>query len=222
MTRRNRKIGAFAAGAVVVGLGLTYTLATWNDSEWVWGGVNGEAGIGASSFNVQQDTSSPFTTGSFGDFETNPGDELMFSAGALALSPGDSVYAPVALRTEMPSLAGEVTLQAAEPALGITVDDTGGLLWDAMTVTVYTAAGETPPEACDADLTPGSWTTLVADKSLNAGGAATAQTLAAQAGSVQHYCFVLTLPTEAQIGTGTELMGRTIAPAWEFAAESVA
>src|SRR5690625_6765469 len=221
--RKSRKVAAIAAGIVVIGLGATYTLATWNDSEWVWGGAGGDPGVGTSSFNVQQDASAPYAvTGYLGNFEANPGDVLTFSAGALELSPGDSVYAPVALRTEAGSEAGDVILQGAVAASGITVNDDDNYLWNAVRVSVYTAGGTTPPGTCDADFDVSDWgAALVSDVALGT-VASSAQSLAANAGSTQHYCFQISLP-ETPTGDFTDvndLQGLTIAPAWEFAAES--
>lgn len=216
---RNRKIVAIAAGLLVIGVGATYTLASWNDSEWVWGGASGDAGIGTSTFEVQQDASAPFTApGTWADFETNPGDELTFSIGALALSPGSTVYAPVALRTTADSVAGTVTLRGAVAASGVAVDDASGLLWDAVRVTVYTATGATPPNACAPGLDTAEWGTPLLSNATLGTAASTTQSLAAAAGSTQHYCVALTLPA----GSPDTLQGRTIAPAWEFASESVA
>ena len=217
-SRRNRKIAAVAAGLLVVGVGATYTLASWNDSEWVWGGADGDPGIGTSEFNVQQDATSPYAApGAFGDFESNPGDELTFSAGAVALTPGDSTYAPVALRTATDSISGDVVLQGAVPAAGVTVADTGNLLWDAIRVDVYTSTGASPAGACDATgIAATGWLQIVADATLGTVANDT-QSLDANAGSTQHYCFVLNLPDTP---ANQALQGKSIAPAWEFAATS--
>src|SRR5699024_10149752 len=173
------------------------------------------------SSNLQQHAPSPYADTS-ADFEPNPGDELTSSPGALELSPGDSIYAPVALRTETDSVAGDITLQGAVAADGISVDDTDDYLWDAIEVTVYTADDATPPGTCDDDFDASDWgTALINAASLNT-DATSNQHLDANAGSTQHYCFELTLP-ETPTGDFTdvnELQGRTIAPAWEFAAES--
>ncbi|SJN12320.1 hypothetical protein FM113_14575 [Leucobacter sp. 7(1)] len=213
---RTRKIAAIAAGALVVGLGATYTLASWNDSEWVWGGADGDPNVGTSKFNVQQNTSVPYVGTSWGDFDVNPGDELTFTAGALTLSPSDTIYAPVALRTGTDSVAGDVELQGAVAAAGITVSDAGDELWNAIRATVYTSAGATPPAACTAaGVGDATWTAIVTNAPLST-VASGEQTLSAEAGSTQHYCFALTLPA----GSPDTLQGRTIAPAWEFAATS--
>ena len=210
-----RKTAALTAGALVVGLGATYTLASWNDSEWVWGGANTTPGVGTDVFEVQQNASSPFTEGTFADFENNPGNGLSFSAGALSLSPGDTTYAPVALRTTLTSVAGTVTLQGAVAATGITVNDTAGALWNAVRVDVYTDEGATPATACSTGFVSTGWTQIATNTSLATAATAT-QALSAAAGSTQHYCFALTLPA----GSPDTLQGRTIAPAWEFASVS--
>jgi predicted ribosomally synthesized peptide with SipW-like signal peptide len=220
-SRRNRKIAAIAAGALVVGLGATYTLATWTDSEWAWGGANGDPGIGTGTFEVVQNATSPFddAAANWADHETAPGDELTFTVGALALSPGDTVYAPVALRTIEDSEGATVTLQSAVAAAGITVDDDLGALWNAITVSVYTeqvsAPATDPTNACDA-ASIADWGSPIAGITSLATAASATQTLAADEDSTQHYCFALTLPT----GSPDTLQGRTIAPAWEFRSTS--
>lgn len=220
-SRRNRKLSAIAAGALVIGIGATYTLATWTDSEWVWGGADNEPGVGTSFFNVQQNTEpgAALSAGGFGDEESNPGGELTFSPGALSLSPGSVIYAPVALRTQEESVAGEVTLTGAVPATGVDWADDEDLLWEAIEVSVYTSGDEEQP-ACLEDFVSSEWDAAIIEDAGLGDGAMASQDLAKSAESIQHYCFVLTLPEGVQEGSGEELMGRTIAPAWEFAAES--
>lgn len=214
---KTRKLAAIGVGALVIGVGATYTLASWNDSEWVNGGLNGAVGMGTSEFEVQQNAAAPYADAlaNWGDHETNPGNKLTFTAGALALTPGDTVFAPVALRTTEPSVAGTVALQGAVPATDVTVDDAEGELWSAVRVSVHTATGDTPPTACTTGFVATGWTQIVADAPL-ATAASTTQALVEKAGSTQHYCFALTLPT----GAPDTLQGRTIAPAWEFASTS--
>lgn len=225
-SRKTRKIAAIAAGALVVGLGATYTLATWNDSEWVWGGADGGPGIGTERFDVEQ-----FTEGAWHDDETNPGGALDFTTAALALTPGDTVYAPMSLRTKTNSIGGSVELQGAVAAAGVAVEDAGNELWDAVALSVYTSADATAPSCSAAAVTAGDWTAVPGIGSSPLGTGATpgtgAQTLAAATttdpGAPQHYCFVIALPDDAQQvaeSAGVDLQGRTIAPAWEFAAES--
>lgn len=226
-SRRNRKIAAIAAGLLVVGVGATYTLASWTDSEWVWGGANGnEPGVGTERFDVEQ-----LTEGTWHDDETNPGGALDFTAAALALTPGDTVFAPMSLRTKTNSIGGTVELQGAEKATGITTVDAADALWNAVNLSVYTSDAATAPTCDPATVATASWTAVPGITAAPLGTGATpttgAQTLAAATttapGAEQHYCFVINLPADAQQTAetaGIDLQGRTIAPAWEFAAES--
>lgn len=230
-SRTGRKIAAIAVGALVLGVGATYTLASWTDSEWVWGGATGGApGIGTQMLEVEQSTDGG---GNWNDEENNPGGALNFTAAALELTPGDTVYAPVSLRTKINSIGGDVTLQKAVKAGGITTVDADDRLWNAVELSVYTSSAGTAP-ACEAGgFVVGDWTSVAGLSAVSLDTPATpttgAQTLgaatAAAAGAPQHYCFVLHLPEDAQEQAEAEvpainLMGRTIAPAWEFQAES--
>lgn len=215
-----RKIAAIAAGVLVVGVGATYTLASWNDSEWVWGGADG---VTTAEFNIQQDTTVGFANDAWVDEPNNRGGALTFSPGSVDLVPGDTIYAPVALRADEDSATAYVTLLQAVAATGPTADDPDNSLWNAVEVEVYTAdstnsANNFPRvDACSAaDLEGSNWWSKVAGVD-SLGTAATAnQTLVAAAGSVQHYCFVLSLPDDAS----ADLQGRSIFPAWEFKASS--
>lgn len=222
-TRRTnvRRGMAVAAGCLVLGVGVTATLAAWTDTEWVFGGNGaGGPGIGTSTFEVQQSTVAPFTA--FTDEEDNPGGEAVFAPDALDLSPGDVVYAAVALRAAPDSVAGDVTLQAAVPAAGIAADDPAGLLFDALDVAVAT---DDAPFTCDATAfsgAPGA-PAVIADGDLGTTGGDAAQTLVAEAGSTQYYCFAVSLPDDFAPAAGTtvdDYMGLSVAPAWEFTAES--
>lgn len=217
-----------------MGLGATYTLATWNDSEWVWGGAAGNTpGVGTETFEVQQNTTSPFSNTAWTNNESNPGDPLSFTTGALSLSPGDVIYAPVSLRTTAASVGATTTLQAAVAAnqpgtsTPISVVDPDGDLWKSIRVSVYTetgAANSSPTAACNAGEI-GDWGTALAGVTTLDTVATASQALTAVAGSTQHYCFRLEFPATLQGGlTATDidqLQGRTIAPAWEFRSTSV-
>lgn len=207
----------------MLGLAATYTLASWTDSEWVWGGSGTTPGVGTSTFEVEQNVASPFDNlpANWANRETNPGGGLTFTTGAIALSPGTTVFAPVALRTTDLSVAGTVTLNAATPATGIAVADASNLLWNAIDVQVYTKKSSTSPFApiapCSAatptDTT--NWTAIGGITDLTTAASDT-QVVDAASASVQHYCFALTLPA----GSPDTLQGRTIAPAWEFTSVS--
>jgi predicted ribosomally synthesized peptide with SipW-like signal peptide len=229
VTAKRKRTYALLAGGLVLGLGATATLAAWNDSEWVFGGnaAGTGPGVGTSTFEVEQNASSPYVASPFIQSEENPGNALIFGVDALALSPGDSVYAPVALRTVDGSLGGNVTLQPAVPAnetrfLAATrSNDPDGLLLDALEVRVSVLADATV--TCNLAAFSALTATTIADGPLATTGGSAAQTLLADSGNVQHYCFEITLPAAPVLPVNTTidaLQGLSIAPAWEFAAES--
>lgn len=220
-TRRSAKVKAMIAGGAVLGLGATVTLAAWTDTEWVFAGnaAGDGPGLGTSSFEVEQNTTNPYAEATYVQDETNPGGALSFGGTALTLTPGDSVYAPVALRTVEGSIAGSVTLQPAVVADDITTADPGGALYGALTVRVSVSGTDT---TCDA----GTFTsgTIIASGPLATAAASTSQPLEGDGDTVQHYCFEITLPADPTLPAGTvlsELQGRTAAPAWSFAAVSL-
>lgn len=215
MKQRTKKVLAVGAAATVVGVGTLATLAAWNDSEWIFGGDGtGGPGLGTSSFNVQQNTTLvPLDGDAWTDREQNPGGEVVFTPGALNLTPGDSVYAPVALRTVQNSIAGTLTLQHPVPAAGI---DPGHALWGALTYSVRVTETATP---CSAD-TWGTYGSQIVDgQAFAAPITPGAQNLQAESGNTQYYCFQVTLPAGTENVDG--LQGQQAAPAWEFRAESV-
>lgn len=218
-SHRARKIIALSAAGTVLAVGGITTLAAWNDSEWVWGGASsGGDPIGSSEFNVQQNreqaptAASPWTDhGSMTDAGL-----MVFSPDAMALTPGDTAYAPVALRTTATSIAGEVTLQGAVDNTNVTTNDPDNLLWDAVRYSVKVTEDATE---CSAENWADFGEAVVTGATL-ATGADDAQVLAAEAGNIQYYCFQIELPGDAGGEDQNSLQGRTIAPAWEFAATS--
>lgn len=221
-TRRRRKVMALAAGGIAVGVATMATLASWTDSEWVFGGGAGGPGVGTSTFEVQQNrsTTPPAAGDAFEDFETNEtAGQLTFAVDPGAMTPGDTVYAPVALRTTTASIAGTVTLQEAVASTNSThvAIDPSGLLWDNLTYSVRVTSDIAVAANCNAAGYASAGTVVVPDTGLGDAISPAAQPLAAEAGNVQYYCFALTLPNNATTQT---LQGRTVFPAWEFAAES--
>lgn len=222
-TRRRRRGLALLSTGTAVGLATVASLAAWNDEEWVFGGGgSGTPGVGTSSFNVQQDTwSGPaaptVATGSFADFEQNPGDDLEFVVDPSAMTPGDDIYAPVALTTEASSVAGTLTLQAPVPAVGQSADDPQGLLWENLTYSVRATTDATVAADCSAGSFATSGTVVAEDLTLADPLSASPQSLSAARGNVQYYCFRISLPDSAAT---QGLQGRSVYPAWRFAAVS--
>ncbi|HEX4442056.1 MAG TPA: acyl-CoA dehydrogenase [Galbitalea sp.] len=218
--RARNKVFAITSAGLVVGVGAAMTLATWTDTEWDFAGLGNVPGLGTSTFVVQQDASNPYTGTEFGNFNSNPGNSLTFTTGALALSPGVSVAAPVALETTAPSIAGTLQLEAAVPATGVTSNDTTNHLWNELQLQVgwvSTTPGETVPD-CTTSLA--GYTSIVLDTTTTPGLGATpavgTQDLEAASGNTLHYCFVVTLPADAD----SSYQGLTVAPAWQFSAVS--
>jgi len=141
----------------------------------------------------------------------------------LSLTPGDSVYAPVALRTVANSVAGDLTLESAVPAAGVVVVDAGvagGDLWNALTVRVWVSETRF---TCDASTVASASIVQIASGALGTSGGTAAQTLSAASANTQYYCFSVTLPEPIDANAAREiagLQGRTVAPAWEFSAVS--
>lgn len=84
-----RKVLAFLAGGLVLGVGAAVTLAAWNDSEF----ANGTFTAGSFTFTGSTDGTT------FSDHATDDAAAaLTFELDPTNLSPGDVVYAPYALR----------------------------------------------------------------------------------------------------------------------------
>ena len=216
-SRTRNKVLAITSAGLVVGVGAAMTLATWTDTEWDFAGAGGVPGLGTSTFIVQQDVTNPYTGAAFGNAHSNPGKTLDFETGALVLSPGDSVAAPVAYETTPASVAGTLQLNAAVAATGVTANDPTNALWNALVLQVgwmSAAPGVTPP-ACTSTLT-GFTSIALTGTGLGAVPAVGTQTLQAATGNVLHYCFVVALPA----GSPNSLQGLTVAPAWQFSAVS--
>lgn len=219
--RKRQKIAALLAAGLIVGAGGVATLASWTDTEWVFGGnaAGDGPGVGTSTFVVEQNTSKPYSAAAgFTSEDSNPGGALVFGPGALELAPGDEVYAPVGLRTTSDSISGTVQLKAAVAASGITATDAGDELWDALDLEIgwLATTGATEPAVCDAANFASYNSIALSGSGLGATPAAGTQVLSAAAGNVVHYCFKISLPDPSS----NDLQGRTVAPAWEFESTS--
>jgi hypothetical protein len=179
-------------------------MAAWSDTEWVAGGVGTVPGVSTSVFQVQQNTTVD-DDGAWTDEPESPGGIIAF-VDASGLTPGDTAYGFVRLRTVEDSLAGIVTLGAGT--------HTGpDALFDALR---YGAGLVTSPSECSA----GAFTT--GDDDLVAFGTPLATTgsasfsIAADAQSERIVCFAITLPS----GSPATLQGLTTVPEWVFQSES--
>ena len=240
-TRRRKAMAVIAAG-VVIGVGATVTLATWNDSEWVTGGADSaNPFVGTSTFGVQQNVSATNDPAAWLDQPTQPGGELNFTLAAISLSPGVAVYAPVSLSTREAAtgVTGSVAAKslvlkgavdatptvvqtpAPTPAPTRIIPATDGDLWAAVRLRVVVAATSksAAPLACEAALFGQNATYVVGTYGVGAlidAPGNIPRTLDAEGADKQDYCFQIELP----VGASSSLQGKKIAPAWQFYAES--
>jgi predicted ribosomally synthesized peptide with SipW-like signal peptide len=212
--RTRNKVLALSAAGVVLAAGITVpSLAAWTDIEWVTGGAGTDPGVTAATFEVEQ-----FAAGdtAWGDYETEAGANVIdFSAQAAALTPGDTVYGYVRLRTVAGSLGGTLTLAAD-------TDVTADTLSAALSYGARVMADTT---GCTAAGYATTGTELQAGGSALDASAGGTFSLAAAAdavtpGTEQVVCFALTFP--ASFATDAALQGGTVAPVWHFDAVSVA
>jgi predicted ribosomally synthesized peptide with SipW-like signal peptide len=213
--RRNRaRIFALLSGGLILGVGATTTLATWNDSEWVFGGVDAVTpGFATSSFEIEQNRGSGWD-----QHEVSNGGSMQFTAPALALTPGDASYAAVSLRTTQTapvSVAGTVELQAAVAAASPMTTDTA--LWNVLELraVVTQGTGSTCSAASFTNVATYVIGSFGSSASMDA-GAATSQSLSAAGGNQQNFCFEVSLPASA----GDSMQGLTASPMWEFVSTS--
>lgn len=207
-SKNNSKLGgqktaALAAFGIILasGVGIA-SLAAWTDTEWVFGAADADTAISTSVFGMQQNT----TSGASGwtDEPDSPGGLIAF-VDASGLTPGDTAYGFVRLRTIEDSLAGTVTLNASAP-------DEPGVLYAALTygAGIVEELGDCSADGfADADVLVPSGTAL---------GATVSPTfdIAEDASAEVIVCFAVTLPE----GSSSELQNKSATPIWYFEAES--
>ncbi|WP_282215603.1 SipW-dependent-type signal peptide-containing protein [Microbacterium luteolum] len=195
---RLRRARAVLACGLVLGIGVSSTLAAWNDSEY------GGATFTAGTFNIQGATDGA----TFSQHATAPAAAtLSFAVPAVAsaMSPGDAVYALFSVKTVNPSMAGAVQLRA-------NASNNAGL-GAYLTYSVRTISQTTCNAANFAAGT--ALAGLAAGSPLTVGSTST-QALSANGANQVNYCFEVTLPA----GTPTAAQGTTLTAAWEFTATS--
>jgi hypothetical protein len=215
MTPRRRRFLALAAGGLMLMTGATATtLAAWQDHEYVWGGIGdtGTTGLTSTMFNVQQNTSTTDDS-NFLDHEVSAADlgQLNFSVNAGALTPGDTVFAFMQLRTVAGSRGGTLTLAPA------TSTPSNAL---AAALTYGTQSGTTRASCTAAGFATNGTPLVPLGSPLAAGSGTTAFTLpaatASAPGAAVGLCFAVSLPA----GTSRAVSGMTTLPVWHFDATS--
>jgi len=207
-SRRTKAMALGAAGIVLVaGIGVT-SVAFWQDKEFVTGGVNG---IGASTFDVEQNVAPVATTTGWTTNLPNPGGTVNFGALASKLTPGDTVYGGVRLRTVAGSLA------AANVTLNSLVTTGGGGVADSLTYGARLLASGT--DCSSSSYAAGTAITATDADAMSANGT-TPFTLVADgantAGAERTVCFKIAMSASAP----TSSQGQKVTAVWRFDANS--
>jgi predicted ribosomally synthesized peptide with SipW-like signal peptide len=198
--RRSRMIRAILAGGLVLGVGTAVTLAAWNDSEFVTGTFT------AGTFNMQGSTTDGVT---FLDHPVGAPGPLTFTVAPLLLSPGDTVYAPFAVRLAANTTNNANVVITAPAATTGTI--AANLTYEVVRTTAFTCASGTVDSTGTSLITAGTAVTAVAGPNtfaLTKGAPVTSP------GATQFLCFKVTAGaglTQGQTGTVT----------WQFTASSI-
>jgi len=193
---RSRKIRALLASGLVLGVGATLTLSSWNDSEYVGGELQ------AGSFGIE---GSP--TGQDGTYRSStdgPSHALTFEPEAGQMYPGYTTYALFSVRAQSGSLGGTIQVQPPQWDRENTAS-LGQYLDYGISVVDGTVCDESAFEASTEPVV-GSGTSLS-----NSEPAATEQNLAAD-GTPVNYCIELTLHADAS----SDAQGQSVTPQWQF------
>jgi predicted ribosomally synthesized peptide with SipW-like signal peptide len=183
---RSRKTRAILAGGLVLGIGAAVTLAAWNDSEFAQGTFT------AGTFNLTGSTDGSI----FADHATaaTPG-SLGFTVNPAALSPGDTVYAPFAVRLDQTTTSNAVVTVANSATSGNVADLTYTLVQPtAFGCSATTTGTVLVPSATNLGTVPGGTTFTLAH---GTGG---------MPGAAAYLCFTVTAGpnlTQGQTGTAT-------------------
>lgn len=194
------RLRVILAAGLVLGVGATVTLASWNDTE------TSTASFTAGQFDVVGSSDGGATYAQHPT--TAPAAALTFSAPVTAMTPGSTAYSLFRVKTSAVSVAGTLSLTAA------TTNTTSGTgLGAALTYGVKTITGTT----CDATAFAAGTTVVAAGSPVTTGQAAGASTPVAAGGQTAvNYCFAVTLPQAAD----NSVQGKTGTLAWSFVAAS--
>lgn len=195
------------AGATVT------SLATWLDEEWVTAGVDGDAGLGASTFEIEQRVAGD-AVGAFTDRES-AGLAGVIDFGALAgqLSPGAVVFGWVEVRAAADSVSGDLDIVSDYTAGDSTLGDV--LTYGARVVS-STADCSTGGWAAGAVVTPDA-------TALSGGSTADFELVAGTggaAGAAKVVCFRIAFPAAGAPGQYDALQGVDADVVWYFDATS--
>lgn len=187
------RVRAVLAGALVLGLGATMTLASWHDQEEATGV------FAAGTFDVESATTGD-PPGAWVSHPNAPGAVLAFAA--TAMEPGRSFYAWINVRTTATTTVGGT--------IGLAAISTTGALPAQIE---YRAVNEpTASSACDSSAFAGTPSFIAGNSTTYLGtstvpGTPVTSVLSASGGNTLRYCFEIRImassPSSAQGATGT-------------------
>ncbi|WEK60630.1 MAG: SipW-dependent-type signal peptide-containing protein [Candidatus Microbacterium colombiense] len=172
---RSRRIRAVLAGGLVLGIGMSATLAAWNDSEY------GSATFTAGRFDI---VGAADGTTFASHATTGTAAALTFSATPAVMSPGAVSYALFSVTTANPSVAGNLQWNAVTPAT------TGLAVFLRYGVRAITGT------TCN-QTTYAAGTSVVPDTSALATNGTATQAVSANGASTINYCIAVTLQAAA-------------------------
>lgn len=200
------KVRAVLAGALVLGVGATMTLASWTDTEFATG-----------SFATSRfDTQSSIDNSAWADNTSAPGATITFAG--TGMSPDTHRYGYVLIRGKANSVAGTLTFAAPTVTNGGT--DVTPFLGAALQ---YRAVAITSAGCSSTTFSTGTPTYIVGTSSTYASLSAAGSTgvalpaATASAGAPAGYCFDVYLPA----GADTLLQGKSVTVTWNVTATSV-
>lgn len=206
MPTRMTRVRAVLAGALVLGVGATVTLAAWTSQDYTTGSFS------TSRFVTQSTTDA--TGNGWQDNSVSPGATLQLNAGAL--SPGVTVAAAFGIRTTAGSIGGTESLQT--PTSTTTPLPA---LWSSLQYRVYssTASACTPtssPSSGSNWIVGGSTTWSALSTAVAANATALAAAASSSPGAPAWFCFQVALPA----GAANTLQGQSLVVTWLFSGTS--
>lgn len=204
---RLRRVRALLAGGLVLGLGAAGTLAAWTDSEFATGVFT------SGQFNIQGNVTGSTETG-WHDYDTPPGGNLAFTVAPSAMTPGQSVYAPLNLRVGPEASNYDASVTVAGAPAGPTEDSPAdAAFFNALMISLYNV----PPAECNAADITGFPLGVFDDTKLTTISAAEILHLKGDT-TPEGVCFKVTLSDESpSLAQG----GATGPLTWRFHVESV-
>lgn len=197
--RRARRPNAFArvravlAGAIVLGVGATVTIAAWTDQE------HAQSEISAGTFSIESSVDGVQWR------DHSAADPAVLPLDATGLYPGQSRAAWISIRSAAGSVPGTVALDDVSLASAPDPDvNPNRALAEALTVRIATVTG---PGSCQATLTDGELLT-----GIDTLPSTTVEAALPSSASVATFCVIVTLPSESP----NAAQGGQVKPTWEF------